>query len=200
MWRHFYCGAASLPQTVAGAFAVASLLGGILKNFNLSIRGLAALVIGLVLMVANLAWAGSGKKEEITSGKKAATKRAALNPTSKKKTSAAASKKRRIRREGARTRLARLKLDPARAAEIQQALIARGYLNQPATGVWDDSTRAAMRRFQAENQFPTTGLPEAKSLMKLGLGPHPLPEELDPAAQARAQVMPPGSPDVTASK
>ena len=97
-------------------------------------------------------------------------------------------------------RLARLKLQPERTTEIQQALMARGYLNQEASGVWDDSTRDAMRRFQQENQFPPTGLPEAKSLMKLGLGPHPLPDKLDPATQARAMVPPPGHPNSTPSK
>ena len=97
-------------------------------------------------------------------------------------------------------RLSRLKLHPERATEIQQALIARGYLSQEASGVWDDSTREAMRRFQQENQFPPTGLPEAKSLMKLGLGPHPLPDELDPATQARAMAPPSASPDSIPSK
>jgi peptidoglycan hydrolase-like protein with peptidoglycan-binding domain len=81
-------------------------------------------------------------------------------------------------------------MQPERATEIQQALFRAGYLNQEPTGVYDDATRNAMRRFQTENGFPATGLPEAKSLMKLGLGPHPLPSELDPSAQARAMVMP----------
>jgi hypothetical protein len=44
-----------------------------------------------------------------------------------------------------------------------------------------------MRRYQADRGFPVTGLPEAKSLMKLGLGPHALPEALDGSA-ARASA------------
>ena len=76
-------------------------------------------------------------------------------------------------------RLARLRLQPERIQEIQQALIREGYLRGDANGQWDAATHDAMLRFQTDHGFPTTGLPEAKSLMKLGLGSHPLPPELD---------------------
>ena len=89
-----------------------------------------------------------------------------------------------------RARLAALHLDPQRVEEIQQALIREGFLQGPATGIWDDPTREAMRRYQSNNGFSSTGLPDAKSLMKLGLGPHPLPEDVKPAAAARASVDP----------
>ena len=69
--------------------------------------------------------------------------------------------------------------------EIQQALIREGYLQGQPTGRWDDNTRAAMLHYQTDHGFPATGLPEAKSLMKLGLGPHPLPAQFDtPVARA----------------
>ncbi len=83
--------------------------------------------------------------------------------------------------------------DPGRIAEIQQALIREGYLKQEATGKWDDATRAAMRAFQQANGFQVTGLPEAKALMKLGLGPHPLPEEADPSVVGSARSAPPAA-------
>lgn len=102
----------------------------------------------------------------------------------------AALRKRRHRKESFRTRLARQKLQPERIEEIQRGLIQAGYLSEEPTGKWDDATRNAMRSFQQAHGFPDTGLPEAKSLMKLGLGPHPLPDELDPTAQAR----PPSDP------
>jgi peptidoglycan hydrolase-like protein with peptidoglycan-binding domain len=82
--------------------------------------------------------------------------------------------------------MARLRLEPERVREIQQALVQVGYLNQEPNGNWDDATRQAMRRYQADHGFPTTGLPEARSLLKLGLGPHPLPPEADPTAQAQS--------------
>jgi peptidoglycan hydrolase-like protein with peptidoglycan-binding domain len=73
-------------------------------------------------------------------------------------------------------------LQPERVQEIQQALIREGYLQGEANGQWDARTHDAMQRYQTQHGFPATGLPEAKSLMKLGLGPHELPTELDPGA------------------
>jgi peptidoglycan hydrolase-like protein with peptidoglycan-binding domain len=78
-----------------------------------------------------------------------------------------------------------LRPEPERIQEIQQALVQAGYLNAQPNGGWDDQTREAMRRYQADHGFPVTGLPEAKSLMKLGLGPHPLPEDLDASSGPR---------------
>jgi peptidoglycan hydrolase-like protein with peptidoglycan-binding domain len=79
-----------------------------------------------------------------------------------------------------------LRPEPERIQEIQQALVQAGYLIAQPNGRWDDQTRDAMRRYQADHGFPVTGLPEAKSLMKLGLGPHPLPAELDTSSGAKA--------------
>ncbi|HEY6292657.1 MAG TPA: peptidoglycan-binding domain-containing protein [Terriglobia bacterium] len=77
------------------------------------------------------------------------------------------------------TRLAQMQIDPTRVENIQQALTGAGIFHGAPTGRWDAETREAMSRFQAANGFGATGLPDAKSLMKLGLGPHPLPVELD---------------------
>lgn len=90
-----------------------------------------------------------------------------------------------------RYRLSRLHPHPERIREIQRALNQKGYLAEEPTGRWDDSTRAAMRHFQQANGFDVTGLPEAKALMKLGLGPHPLPPGLsNPPDQATAAGSP----------
>jgi peptidoglycan hydrolase-like protein with peptidoglycan-binding domain len=79
-----------------------------------------------------------------------------------------------------------LRPEPDRVQEIQKALVQVGYLKEEPNGRWDDPTRDAMRRFQVDHGFVATGLPEAKSLMKLGLGPHPLPEDLESANNAAA--------------
>jgi peptidoglycan hydrolase-like protein with peptidoglycan-binding domain len=79
-----------------------------------------------------------------------------------------------------------LRPEPERIQEIQQALVQAGYMNAQPNGRWDDQTREAMRRYQNDHGFPVTGLPEAKSLMKLGLGPHPLPADLDTNSEAKA--------------
>jgi FtsZ-interacting cell division protein ZipA len=86
----------------------------------------------------------------------------------------------------ARRRRAAMRPESERIEEIQQALVKSGYLSAEPSGRWDDHTREAMRRYQADNGFPVTGLPEAKSLMKLGLGPHPLPAEFDTINAAKA--------------
>jgi peptidoglycan hydrolase-like protein with peptidoglycan-binding domain len=86
----------------------------------------------------------------------------------------------------ARRRRSMMRPESNRIGEIQQALVKSGYLSAEPTGRWDDQTREAMRRYQADNGFPVTGLPEAKSLMKLGLGPHPLPPDLDTSNVAKA--------------
>ncbi|MDE3180937.1 MAG: peptidoglycan-binding protein [Acidobacteriota bacterium] len=86
-----------------------------------------------------------------------------------------------------------LEIPPARAQQIQQALIQDGDLHASASGHWDSQTRQAMKLYQEKNGFQPTGLPDAKSLMKMGLGPHPLPPQLDPLAQAGSGPSAPAS-------
>jgi hypothetical protein len=61
-----------------------------------------------------------------------------------------------------------------RVLEIQKALIKRGYLeDEGATGVYDDTTRQAMKRFQMANNLSASGLPSAHALKKLGVSKRP---------------------------
>jgi peptidoglycan hydrolase-like protein with peptidoglycan-binding domain len=83
---------------------------------------------------------------------------------------------------------AQIHLMPTRVEEIQDALKQAGYLDEEPSGQWDSRTREAMRHYQLDHHFQVTGLPEAKSLMKLGLGPHALPADLDTTAGTRASV------------
>ncbi len=91
--------------------------------------------------------------------------------------------------------VATLRISPDRTDQIQEALIHAGDLQGQPTGRWDTQTREAMKQYQRANGFGSTGLPDAKSLMKMGLGPHPLPSDVDPMAQARPETLPlaPGS-------
>ena len=102
--------------------------------------------------------------------------------------------KRRLPR-GSRQRLAALHMDPQRVEEIQQALTREGFFKGPSTGTWDEATRDAMRRYQSNNGFSATGLPDAKSLMKLGLGPHALPADVQPTAAAQNGTENPAKPN-----
>ena len=77
-----------------------------------------------------------------------------------------------------------VRMQPERVREIQEALVKAGFLHEKPDGVWGSSTRDAMKQYQKQNGFTPTGLPEAKPLMLLGLGPHPLPPGLGPLPPA----------------
>lgn len=49
--------------------------------------------------------------------------------------------------------------------------MAKGYLEGPATGVWDDASVDALRRFQQDQNLEPTGKLNSLSLIALGLGP-----------------------------
>jgi peptidoglycan hydrolase-like protein with peptidoglycan-binding domain len=62
-------------------------------------------------------------------------------------------------------------IDGDRAREIQTALIREGYLKGEPSGAWDDSTKDAMTRYQADHGWQTKTLPDSRALIQLGLGP-----------------------------
>jgi hypothetical protein len=62
-----------------------------------------------------------------------------------------------------------LKIDESRALQIQQALKQRGFYSGEMTGVYDQATIEAMRRFQTREKIPVTGYPTAHALKRLGL-------------------------------
>jgi Putative peptidoglycan binding domain len=62
-----------------------------------------------------------------------------------------------------------VKMDPSRVFEIQQALAGKGFYQGEMTGVYDESTVDAMRRFQLKENILATGYPTAHALRRLGL-------------------------------
>lgn len=62
-------------------------------------------------------------------------------------------------------------IDSDRATVIQRALIREHYLTGEPSGHWDDTTQAAMTKFQADNGWQTKLAPDSRALIKLGLGP-----------------------------
>jgi hypothetical protein len=66
-------------------------------------------------------------------------------------------------------------IDDERATQIQAALIHSGYLTGTPSGHWDSETEAAMERLQAENGWQTKLVPDARAIIKLGLGPGVVP-------------------------
>ncbi|HEX5481076.1 MAG TPA: peptidoglycan-binding domain-containing protein, partial [Terriglobia bacterium] len=94
-------------------------------------------------------------------------------------------------------RAAKLRIPSERASQIQQALVKAGDLHEEPTGRWDSNTRDAMKQYQKANGFAATGLPDAKSLMKMGLGPHALPRDVAPLAHTKSGA---GQPPVELSR
>jgi hypothetical protein len=62
-------------------------------------------------------------------------------------------------------------IDSARAREIQEALIRQHYMQGEPSGEWDSATQAAMQRYQADQGWQSKTTPDARALIKLGLGP-----------------------------
>jgi len=74
---------------------------------------------------------------------------------------------------------------PERYREIQEALIAKGYLKGPATGQWGSESIEAMKRFQADQKLDADGKIEALTLIALGLGPKNSPIATNSQSPAR---------------
>ena len=81
-----------------------------------------------------------------------------------RKTSARSSSKKNRRQPGQKAPTA------DRVSEIQAALARDGSFQGSPTGKWDDSTSAAMRRFQATHGLNPSGKLDARTLQRLGLG------------------------------
>jgi len=62
-------------------------------------------------------------------------------------------------------------IDEERTREIQTALIKEHYLTGEPTGVWDQSSKEAMLKYQGDNGWQTKITPDSRALIKLGLGP-----------------------------
>jgi hypothetical protein len=61
---------------------------------------------------------------------------------------------------------------PQRYKEIQEALVAKGYLNpEDANGTWTQTSVDALKKFQAVQNLDSTGKINSLSLIALGLGP-----------------------------
>jgi Putative peptidoglycan binding domain len=62
-------------------------------------------------------------------------------------------------------------IDQERTLAIQSALVQQHYLSGEPSGVWDQSTKDALTKYQADNGWQTKLTPDSRALIKLGLGP-----------------------------
>jgi hypothetical protein len=68
-----------------------------------------------------------------------------------------------------------------RYREIQTALAARGFLHgEDATGVWNQTSADALKKFQSEQNLESSGKINSLSLIALGLGPKRDPSPVVP--------------------
>ncbi len=70
-----------------------------------------------------------------------------------------------------RHRYARHEMTAQRIRQIQAALVHKHYLTGKPNGRWDARTQAAMKKYQADHGWQTKLVPDARALIKLGLGP-----------------------------
>jgi peptidoglycan hydrolase-like protein with peptidoglycan-binding domain len=83
-----------------------------------------------------------------------------------------------------------------RITEIQQALSKSGSYTGTPSGVWDDTTVEAMKKFQAGHDLNPTGKLDALTLEKLGLGSDTAgvaPPTPAPGTSTVSRLVPPGS-------
>lgn len=95
----------------------------------------------------------------------------AQSASTKKSATSHPHKGKKTRRSASRHPRGQQKIDSQRAMEIQEALIREHYLTGKPTGVWNDATQQAMQRYQADNNWQSKTTPDARALIKLGLGP-----------------------------
>ncbi len=117
-----------------------------------------AALLAALLLFASVSPAKTQKTSHKTSGKSSHVKHSTKSTKHGKKS---AVKKVRGQRS----------IDEQRAHQIQAALIREHYLTGEATGQWDQRTKEAMQRYQADNGWQTKTVPDSRALIKLGLGP-----------------------------
>jgi len=116
----------------------------------------------------------AGSEPASQSASKPSTSKTAHSKRSKSggtSTHSAASKSRKSRKSASKRTRGQQKIDAQRTLEIQQALIREHYLTGKPSGVWNDATQLAMQRYQADNNWQSKSTPDARALIKLGLGP-----------------------------
>jgi hypothetical protein len=104
------------------------------------------------------------KPAESSTPKTATKKHSAASLTAKGKRSRSKSKGGKKRGQQA--------IDSERTRQIQEALIREHYMEGQPSGNWDDTTQAALRRFQSDQGWQAKTVPDARALIKLGLGPN----------------------------
>jgi hypothetical protein len=140
----------------------------------LSLAGVAAFgLLGFAADGATTAKKKSGASTTSSAHKKSGTSKGGPSRSGTSRTTAAKrGNKSATRRTASTWRSRQLSPTPERYKEIQQALATKGYLTpEEANGKWDDTSAAALRKFQTDQNLDGNGKINSLSLIALGLGP-----------------------------
>jgi hypothetical protein len=161
----------ALGLTIGDHYSVPDLVCGLCMTrvwLKVSLLGYAALLAGTMALATDA-------KTDNTVLPQPQTKTTSPATTTKKSSTTTAHtsthKGKKTRRSASRHPRGQQKIDSQRALEIQEALIREHYLTGKPTGVWNDETQQAMQRYQADNNWQSKTTPDARALIKLGLGP-----------------------------
>jgi hypothetical protein len=156
--------------------------------------------IAAVVMILSAAWgqtAPPAKKKSPAAGKTTVARKSAVaakkpptvlqrNVAKKRAATTAANHKKTAAKPAVTWRNRQLQPTPERYKEIQQALLAKGYLRpEQANGMWDQNSADALKQFQTAQNITASGKINALSLIALGLGPKH--EDTLPRPQPAAQ-------------
>ena len=123
--------------------------------------------MAMALLLVGTATATTSQTKSTKSTKSSSSSHKSSKSSTSAKTSSSKSKK----KSAKATSHGQHTIDQERTLEIQQALVREHYLNGEPTGKWDQDTKDALLRMQAENGWQTKLTPDSRALIKLGLGP-----------------------------
>ena len=138
-------------------------------HFNLRILNPIAMIAVALLLASSLA--ATTSKSQPTKSTTSASSSHKSSTSSKSSKSAKTSSSKSKQKSAKATSHGQHGIDQERALAIQQALVREHYLSGEPTGKWDQDTKDALVRFQAENGWQTKVTPDSRALIKLGLGP-----------------------------
>lgn len=137
-------------------------------HFNLRFLRSLAITVASLLAVSIPGTASSKTSSSSTSKTHKSSK---STKSSSKSSSSSRSSKSKKKSSGKTTAHGQKGISEERTKQIQEALIREHYLDGEPTGKWDQSTKDALTKLQAQNGWQTKSVPDSRALIKLGLGP-----------------------------
>ena len=138
---------------------------------RLNLRILPAIAIMTTSLLLTSATATTTNQTKSTKSTKTSSSSHKSSKSSKSSKSAKASSSKSTKKSAKATSHGQHGIDQERTLEIQQALVREHYLTGEPSGKWDQDTKDALLRMQAENGWQTKIAPDSRALIKLGLGP-----------------------------